>query len=243
MGNAERQVGVTRVLLQVHASGWVERDEVTSCSSDAYEERGGARALALLNLKDEMLVKQWWLTGEQPTSPEEVMPSRRGKRAEAGYDAIRLEDTDLVGNVQGVLVSGQSDECLLLSVGADEGVDVGSLNVVQLLEGGLDLPLVGGTGNDEDKSVDLLDLLHGRLGVEREEDGLVGVHARGMGDRLAWVLGLAGQLEGVGAVEADRGSHLADLLARGTLEGGLLGGSGLDGLWAGLSLADGWKRG
>lgn len=155
---------------------------------------------------------------------------------------MHLEDTDLVGNVEGVLVGSEADEGLLLAVGADEGVDVGSLNVVELLEGSLDLALVGSAVDDEDEGVDLLDLLHGRLGVEGEQDGLVGVHARSVGNRLPRVLGLAGQLEGLGAVERDRGADLADLVAGGALEGSLLGGSGLDGLGPGLGLAGGYRN-
>ena len=46
----------------------------------------------------------------------------------------------------------------------------------------------------------MLYLLHGGLGVERVDEDLGGVHARLMGDRLARVLGGAGQLEGLGAV-------------------------------------------
>jgi hypothetical protein len=42
-------------------------------------------------------------------------------------------------------------------------------------------------------------LLHGRLGVERVDEDLGGVHARLMGDRLAGVLARTGELEGLGA--------------------------------------------
>lgn len=155
---------------------------------------------------------------------------------------MRLEDTDLVGNVQGVLVRCQANESLLLAIGSDEGVDVLSLNVVQLLESSLDLTLVGGAGNDEDEGVDLLDLLHGRLSVQGEQDGLVGVHARGMRDGLSWVLGLSGQTQGLGSVERDRGADLADLVALGALQGSLLGGGSPDGLWLGLGLASGCEE-
>jgi hypothetical protein len=44
-------------------------------------------------------------------------------------------------------------------------------------------------------------LLHGGLGVERVDEHLGGVHARSMGNRLAGVLGRAGQLKGLGAVK------------------------------------------
>lgn len=80
----------------------------------------------------------------------------------------------------------------------DEGVDLVSLDVVKLLDGVADLALVGLDVDDEDEGVVVLDLLHGRLGVERVDDRAVGVHAGGVDDRLAGVLGLAGKREGLG---------------------------------------------
>ena len=49
----------------------------------------------------------------------------------------------------------------------DEGVDLGSLNIVQLLNSLLDLTLVRLDVDNEDKGVVLLNLLHGRLRVQR----------------------------------------------------------------------------
>ncbi len=141
-----------------------------------------------------------------------------------------LDEADAVGNVKSVLVRSKTNESLLLAIGADQGVDLGSRNVVKLLESTLDLALVSGTVNDEDESVVLLDLLHGRLGVERVEDGAESIHARSVGDSLAGVLGRLGKVEGLGATESGVGADLADLGAGGTLKGGLLGGGGLDGL-------------
>lgn len=94
----------------------------------------------------------------------------------------------------------------------DEGVDLDGVNVVELLEGKLDLGLVGLDIDDEDQGVLLLNLLQGTLGIERVDDDLVLVEAGSMGDRLARVLGGARELEGLGEVEGGRGADLGLLL-------------------------------
>lgn len=111
-----------------------------------------------------------------------------------------------------------------------------SFDIVQLLEGGSDLSLVGSSGDDEDEGVHLFDLLHRGLGVQGEQDSLVGIHSRGMRDRLSWVLWCSSELESVGSVEGDGSSNLSDLVALSSLEGSLLGGGGLDGFGLGLGL-------
>lgn len=94
----------------------------------------------------------------------------------------------------------------------DESVDLDSVDIVQLLESDLDLPLVGFDVDDEDQGVVLLNLLHRALGVERVEDDLVRVEASAMGDGLAGVLGRSGELESLGAVEGGGGADLARLV-------------------------------
>ena len=94
----------------------------------------------------------------------------------------------------------------------DEGVDLDGVNVIQLLEGKLDLGLVGLDVDDEDQGVLLLNLLQGALSVERVDDDLVLIEAGGVGDRLARVLGGARELQGLGKVERGRGSDLGLLL-------------------------------
>jgi len=85
----------------------------------------------------------------------------------------------------------------------DQGVDLDAVNVVLLLEGVFDLSLVCPGGDDEDKGVVLLDLLHGGLGVERVEEDLVLVDREALGwDRLAGVLWSARQLKSLWAVES-----------------------------------------
>lgn len=117
----------------------------------------------------------------------------------------------------------------------DEGVDLGSLNVVQLLHSVLDVALVGTEVNNEDKGVVVLNLLHGRLGGERVLDGAELVHPGKVRDRLAGVLGSTRKTKGVGAVERHRSANLLGRVGLGALEGSLLSGLGLGllGSWDG----------
>lgn len=94
----------------------------------------------------------------------------------------------------------------------DEGVDLDGIDVVELLQGVLDLSLVGQSVDDEDEGVVLLDLLHGALSVERVDDDLVGIEDGLRGDRLPGVFWLPGELEGLGLVEGRRETDLADLV-------------------------------
>jgi hypothetical protein len=110
----------------------------------------------------------------------------------------------------------------------DQSPDLESLNVVQLLDGLLDLPLVALQVNDEYQGVVLLDLLHGSLGVQRVLDGPELVHPGQVVDRLSRVLGGTSESEGLGSVEGNRSSDLSDRGRVGSLQSGLLGGLGLD---------------
>jgi hypothetical protein len=140
----------------------------------------------------------------------------------------RLDELELVGSdVEGIDIGGEASVGLLGAVGADQGVDLDGVNVVQSLEGLLDLGLVGLDVDNEDESVVLLHLLHRALSVERVDDDLVLIETRKVRDRLAGVLGRAGQLQGLGTVEAVAQADLAGLLAVGTLEGSLGGRVGL----------------
>lgn len=94
----------------------------------------------------------------------------------------------------------------------DQGVDLDGVNVVELLEGQLDLGLVGLDVDNEDEGVVLLHLLHGALGVERVDDDLVLIETGQVVDGLAGEARSAGQDQSLGAVE--RGG-LADLAGLG----------------------------
>lgn len=115
----------------------------------------------------------------------------------------------------------------------DQGVDLDGVNIVELLEGTLDLSLVGLDVDNEDEGVVLLHLLHGALGVERVDDDLVLVEARQVRDRLAGKLGVAGQRQRLGLVKGGAQADLALLRRVSTLESGLGGGVGLLGALGG----------
>lgn len=135
-----------------------------------------------------------------------------------------LNETNAVRHVKSILVRSQTDERLLLAVGTDERVHLGSVDVVDLLQRLLNLALVGLAVNNEDKSVHLLNLLHGALSVQREQENLVSVSARRMRGTLARVFRVARKTESLRAVERGRGVHLAHtLLTRATLLHDLLG--------------------
>jgi len=130
----------------------------------------------------------------------------------------RLYDADLVGNVQGIVVARQAHIGLLLAIGADEHVDLGHLDVVELAHCGTHVVLVGAQVCEEDQGVVVLDLLHGRLGGQRVLDDVVGVHAVPGGHRLPGVLGTPGQLQGGGPTEVHVGADLAGAGAEGALD-------------------------
>jgi hypothetical protein len=94
----------------------------------------------------------------------------------------------------------------------DESVDLDGVDIVQLLEGQLDLSLVRLDVHNENQGVVLLNLLHGTLSVERVKDNLVGVETGLMRDRLAGVLGRPRELKGLGTVEGGGSADLARLV-------------------------------
>jgi hypothetical protein len=138
------------------------------------------------------------------------------------------------GNVESIDVRGKAGIGLLGSVGADEGVDLDGVDVIKLLESELDLGLVGLDIDNEDEGVVLLNLLHGRLGVERVDNDLVLIKTGRMRNRLAGVLGSTRQLEGLGPVEGSRGANLPVLVGVDTLKSGLGSGLSLLGTLGGL---------
>ena len=161
-----------------------------------------------------------------------------------------LDETDLVGNIQSINISSQTNESLLVTIGSknktkvrvniiashqpncllpDEGVDLSSFNIIETLDGILDLVLVGLDVNEEGQSVVFFDLLHGSLGVERLTDNTVLIHTGSMGNRLTSILGGTLQDQGLGDVEVGGGTDLANSLTVNTFESGFLGGLSLGG--------------
>lgn len=96
----------------------------------------------------------------------------------------------------------------------DEGVDSEDLDVVQLLHGGGDVALVGGEVNDERERVVVLDLLHRRLRRQRVLDDAVLVKLVAVRERLALVFRVAGEAQGLRALEVHRGTDLRQAKAR-----------------------------
>ena len=78
-----------------------------------------------------------------------------------------------------------------------------------------DLVLVCLAVDNENKGVNVLDLLHGALSVEREQQSRVHIEARRVGSALARVFRVARKTEGLGATESRRGAHLAHTLLTG----------------------------
>lgn len=75
--------------------------------------------------------------------------------------SICLDDTNLVSNIQGIVILGELNVGLFKSVGSNKSVDLGGVDIVQSLNSLLDLVFVGAEVNDEDESVVIFDVLHG----------------------------------------------------------------------------------
>lgn len=128
------------------------------------------------------------------------------------------------------MVSSQSDVSLLGTVRSDQGVDLLNVNIVQLLDGSLDLVLVGLQGNLENQSVTVLDLLDGGLRGNWGLDDLVSIQSSVVRNSGSGVSGLSGQLQGVWKSEGGVGSHLSGLLGVSTLQSRFLSSSSVWGL-------------
>lgn len=125
------------------------------------------------------------------------------------------------------MIRGEADESLLLTIGTDEGVNLDGLDVVHLLNGILDLVLVGVDVDDEDEGVVGLNLGHGSLGGERiAEDGVL-IQAGLAGDRSTGVGRLASSDQSGRTAEASGVEDTALTSRELTLDGGLLGGLSL----------------
>jgi hypothetical protein len=142
-------------------------------------------------------------------------------------NASGASESDLVRDVERIVVWSQANIRLLCPVGPadhpisepsfriaerdipDQGVDLSSLDIIQSLDRILDLALVRPDVDDEHERVVVLDLLHRALRVQRRDDRPVGIHTRGMGNALSWVLGRTGKTEGVRAVEGHGEALLA----------------------------------
>ena len=169
----------------------------SSATGSCFEDNG-----ELERKKRERDAPCWQCRAHRRPPPGERTPSsgRRGCR----WGGRGVSVVPFVADIRGP--GGRSSTTVASSAqreqdAPDQGVDLERLDVVQLLDRLLDLALVRLDVDDEDERVVLLDLLHGRLGVERVHDRAVRVHARQRRDRLALVLGRTGEGEGLGAAE------------------------------------------
>lgn len=135
-----------------------------------------------------------------------------------------LHDTDLGGDFHSVMSGGEADVSLLGTVGADEGVNLDGLNLVEGEDGALDLSLGGAGVNEEGEGVVFFDLLHGHVSDEGRLDNAEfiprGLDGLGVGVRL----GGLGAAVGVGGTAELRASVSLALRDADDLLGG--GGSG-----------------
>lgn len=139
-----------------------------------------------------------------------------------------LEDTNLVGDIHSLVLARKTHERLLEAESRDDGVDVLTLDVVELVDGVADLSLVGAEIHEEGEDVlrlryeyrngfSHLNLLHRRLGDHGLLDDGVNVHLVVLGDGSSLILGLAGKLQSVRAEEVSVRVNLRNSLLLFTL--------------------------
>lgn len=124
------------------------------------------------------------------------------------------------------MVSSQSDVSLLGTVWSDQSVNVLNVNLVQLLDGLLDLMLVGLHTDLENQGVTILNLLDSGLSGDRGDDDLVGVQSWGVRNSQGRFR-VSAQLQGSWQLEGGVGSDLRQSLGVGTLQCSFLGGRSL----------------
>lgn len=138
-----------------------------------------------------------------------------------------LHETNSVGNVQSVMVSGQSDVSLLGTVWSDQSVNLLNVNLVQLLDSSLDLVLVSLQADLENQGVTVLNLLNSSLRGNWGLNDLVGVHSVVVRNGLSGVERVLSQLQGLWQSEGRRSSDLNSLLGVVTLQSRFLSSSSL----------------
>src|SRR5690349_15071374 len=74
-----------------------------------------------------------------------------------------LNDSNLIGNIETILIRNKSDVGFLLSSGSDKSIDLEWLNLIKCLNSSSDLSLIGSHINYESEDIVVFDLLHCRL--------------------------------------------------------------------------------
>ena len=121
-----------------------------------------------------------------------------------------LDDTNSVSNIKGIKVLCEANISLLLTIRSDEGVHGLNLDVVQGLNGILDLLLGSKNIADEGEGVDVLNLLHSCFSCKWRNNNAIIVHLVEMSDRLTRVLWCLRGLSGLGHEEVHVASNLLD---------------------------------
>ena len=90
---------------------------------------------------------------KKPTTNTTTLTPNKHQPVKAKPRTTILEDTNLVSNIHGLRISGETHERLLEAEGSDHGVDLLGLHSVQLVDGVTDLLLVGAEVNEEGENV------------------------------------------------------------------------------------------
>ena len=108
-----------------------------------FDKRGRkTRHLDNANLRGEKgdTERAWRETkNRKPKRASSTARASRDRQAPGAKLQSRRFPPHLVGHLDGVVVGAEADKRLLAAVGADQGVDLDNLDVVQLLHGQLDL--------------------------------------------------------------------------------------------------------
>ena len=117
-------------------------------------------------------------------------------------------DSDLVGEIKGILLLRDNNVGLLESIWSDEGVYSGDLDFVEILAGLLDHGLVGSSVNDEYQSVVVLNGFDGALSAQWVLYD--GEHVPGLFllNGVTDILGLSSKSKSLWSSEGGVGPHL-----------------------------------
>merc|ERR1719419_1314237 len=160
--------------------------------------------------------------GKKGISNQVTGKSPRKKKRDPTKKRKCLYDSDLVGDVEGVVVGSQPDVGLLHAIGADQGVHFTNVDLVQLFDSLANLRLVGLQIDDENQSVVVFNLLHGRFCRQGIPDDGIGIHTISAGRALLGKLGRSLQSQRLGATEFDSRPHLLDASAKAAFDDLLL---------------------
>jgi hypothetical protein len=132
--------------------------------------------------------------------------------------SVRLDDSDLVGDVKSVVVTSQSDVSLLLAVWSDEAVYLCDFDIVELANSSTNVIFVSSNMNLEYQSVVVLDFLHRSFSGQRIFDDVERIHAISGWDCFSRVFGIAGQSQGSWSSETNGGTNFTQTSSEWSLD-------------------------